>query len=268
MSITSEQAMNGEPYKNFRPDYARKAANTVLNLDRLEKLTLWPDIYGVYRTLFCQIVGPSLKYFELIDTPEFVAVVDTLINSQPQLETLKLSHISIGSDEENNSRAVQCLMRLLEEYTATSLPGSGKTKKLTNIMFDSCHFISNDVLDVIVNIKTIKGLSFKGTSRITAQGLKDFFIKLKKQNVPITTLRLGGNEGCGGCQDISGYSSTMEEYLEELYLENIPGITGDDIKAMIDSAKKLDVLSVVECDIDSKDIVTFVNNINRKFKHI
>ena len=61
--------------------------------------------------------------------------------------------------------------------------------------------------------------------------------------------------------------STTED-LEALYLKGIPGITVDDIKAMIDSAKKLDVLTVKQCNFNSKDIITFIRNRTRKFKHV
>ena len=164
----------------------------MLNLDRLEKITFWSDIYGVYGPLFCQIVGPTLKYFESVGMSDFVAVVDTLINSKPQFETLKFSYVFIKHNEEKYALAVQCLVRLFNEYAATSLPGTDTTKELKNVMFHHCRFISDDVLDPLANVKTIKGFGLEGTNRITAQGLKNFFIKLDKQNVQITTLRLGG----------------------------------------------------------------------------
>ena len=267
MGLTNEQIMNNEPYDNFRPDYARKAAGIVLNLDRLEKITFWPDIYGVYETLFCRMIVPSLKYFESVDTSDLPAVVDTLIDVQQPFETLRFSNIFIEDNEERYDLAAQCLVRLLNEYAVTSLPGPSTTKKLTNIMFNFCYFISDDVLDALVNIKTIKGLCFEGANRVTSQGLKDFFIKLDKRNVQITTLRLGRMEDVVDSKTVLDIVSTMED-LEALYLEDIPGITENDIKVLIDNAKKLHTLTIKWCGIDSEDVITFVNNRNRRFKHV
>ena len=267
MSLTRQQEIDGGINDNVRPDYARKATNVVLNLDRLEKIMFWPDIYGVYGTLFSRIVGPSLKYFESVGTSDFFAVVDTLINSQQQFETLKFSKVFIEHSDERYDLAAQRLVRLLNEYAATSLPGPSTTKKLTNIMFDSCYFISDDVLDALANIKTIKGVGFQSVNRITYHGLKNFFIKLKTQNIQITTLRLGGMEDVADSEALLEIINTTEN-LEALYLNKIWGITADDIKAIIGSAKKLDILTVKQCDINSKDIVTFLNNRNRRLKHI
>ncbi|KAI7852875.1 hypothetical protein BDC45DRAFT_570773 [Circinella umbellata] len=268
MGMTDQQNLNNEPHDNFRPDYAIKAASIVLNLDRLEKLKLSPDIYEVYEPLFYQKIGPSLKYFKLVRTSDLSTVVDALINSQQMLETLGFTYIwHFGWDSENdqeNTLATQCLVRLFNEYAATSLAGFITAKKLRNVIFDYCCYVSDDVLDVLSNIKTIEGLSFLGRSKITPQGFKDFFIKLKKQNVRITNLKLGGIEGMVDSNMLLDIINSTE-YLESLHLYYMDGLTGDDIKAVIHSAKKLNTLVLKRCDVDSEDIMTFVNN-TRRFK--
>ncbi|KAG2217235.1 hypothetical protein INT45_012694 [Circinella minor] len=267
MGITSQQDLDGEPYDNFRPDYAREAASVVLNLDRLQKIMFWPDIYGVYEPLFCRMVGPSLKYFKSVGTSDLFAVVDTLINSQEILETLGFAQVFIESNDQDNALAAQCWIRLFNKYAVTSLPGPNTTKKLRNVMLDYCYNISDNVLDALANIKTIKGLSFQGNSRITRQGFKNFFIKLNKQNVQITKLILGSMNNVLDRNMLFDIISIMDE-LEALHLYDIKWVTSDDIKVSIHSAKKLNTLVLKRCDADSGDIIAFVNSTSRKFKYV
>ncbi|KAG2217234.1 hypothetical protein INT45_012693 [Circinella minor] len=267
MSITKQQDLDGEPHGNFRPEYAREAASVALNLDRLQKIMFWPDIYEVYEPLFCRMVGPSLKFFKSVRPSNLLAVVDALINSQQMLETLGFAQVrTIHNDLEYNF-ATQCWVRLFNEYAAKSLPGPNTTKKLRNVMFDYCYCISDNVLDALANIKTIKGLGFHGNSRITRQGFKNFFIKLNKQNVQISKLKLGDMEGLVDSNMLLDIIRTMEE-LEALHLNDMDGLTNDDVKALIHSAKKLNTLVVKRCHVDSEDIIAFVNNTRRQFKYV
>ncbi|KAG2217565.1 hypothetical protein INT45_006732 [Circinella minor] len=267
MGMTEQQMLDDELHNNFRPDYSIEAASVILNLDRLKKIMFWPDIYGVYERLFCRMIRPSLEYFKLTKTSDLPAVVDMLINSQQLFETLGLSRIFIINNDQENGIATQCLVRLFNEYAATSLPGPNTTKKLTYFMFDCCSFISDDVLDALANVRTIKGLSFQGNTRITPQGLKNFFIKLNKQNVQITELRLAEMGGSMDNKTLLDIISTMRE-LEALYLGNVHGLRDNDIKELINNAKKLDNLTVKRCHVDPEEIITFVNNTSRNFKYL
>ncbi|KAG2217236.1 hypothetical protein INT45_012695 [Circinella minor] len=273
MAMTYQQYTNNEPYDNYCPDYARKAASVVLNLDRVKTLMFWPDIYGVYEPLFCRMVGPSLKYFKSVETSDLPAVVDALINSQQMLETLGFAEVANRGNDQMNTLDTQCWVRLCNEYAATSLPGPNTAKKLRNVIFQDCINTSDDVLDALANIKTIKGLGFRGTSRITRQGFKNFFIKLNMQNMQITKLMLGYMRDWPNLDTILdrdtffNIMSTMDE-LEALHLYDIKWITSDDIKALIHSAKKLNTLVLKRCDVDYKDIIAFVNSTSRKFKYV
>ncbi|KAI7852716.1 hypothetical protein BDC45DRAFT_606977 [Circinella umbellata] len=267
MSIPEHQHQDDEPHDNFRPDYVRTAASVVLNLDRLQKIMFWPDIYEVYEPLFCRMVAPSLKFFKSVKPSNLFAVVDSLINSQQMPETLGFTHVPTMHNDPDHTFATQCFVRLFKEYTAKSLLGPNATKRLINVIFDYCYCISDDVLDALANIKTIKGLSFLGDSKITRQGFKDFFIKLNKQNVQISKLKLGGMKGLMDSNMLSDIISSME-YLEVLYLYGMDGLTDDDIKVLIHSAKKLHTFVVKRCRVDCEDIMTFVNNTRRRFKYV
>ncbi|KAI7852231.1 hypothetical protein BDC45DRAFT_558791 [Circinella umbellata] len=267
MRMAEHEIMDGELHDNFRSDYLIEAGSVILNLDRLKKIMFWPDIDGVYERLFCRMIKPSLKYFNLTGTSDLPAVVDMLINSQQLFETLGLAKIFITDNDQENAIATQCLVRLFNEYAARSLPGPNTTKKLTHFMFECCYFISDDVLNALANIRTIKGLSFKGYTGITPQGLKNFFIKLNNQNVQITELRLAEMKGSVDNETLLNIISTMKE-LEALYLGNIHGLTENDIKELINNAKKLDSLTIKRCHVDSEEIITFVNNTSRKFKYL
>ncbi|KAI7852871.1 hypothetical protein BDC45DRAFT_512746 [Circinella umbellata] len=58
------------------------------------------------------------------------------------------------------------------------------------------------------------------------------------------------------------------EYLEVLHLFGMDGLTNDDIKGFIHSAKKLNTLIVKRCRVDSEDIIAFVNNTRRQFNYL
>ncbi|KAG2227939.1 hypothetical protein INT45_011962 [Circinella minor] len=267
MTITKQQDIDGEPYDNYRPDYARKAASVVLNLDRLQKIMFWPDIYGVYEPFFCRMIGPSLKYFKSVETSDLFAVVDALISSQQILETLGFAQIRTMNNDLEHTLATQCWVRLFNNYAAKSLPRLNTTKKLRNVMLDYCYTISDDILDALADIKTIKGLSFQGNSRITRQGFKNFFTKLNKQNVQITKLKLGGMKDVVDSNTLLDIVSTVEN-LEVLHLNDLDGLTDNDIKALVHIAKKLNTLVVKRCGVYSENIVAFLNNTNRQFKYM
>ncbi|KAG2217248.1 hypothetical protein INT45_012196 [Circinella minor] len=268
MSMTNPQDLDDVSHDNYRLGYPIKAASVVLNLDRLNKIIFWSDIYGVYEPLFCRMVAPSLNYFKSVMTSDLSAVVDTLINSRQQLETLGFAQVPPMHNDPGHTLATQCWIRLFNEYAATSLSEPNTTKKLRNVMFDYCCYISDDVLDALANIKTIKSLGFQGNGGITCQGLKGFFIKLNKQNVQISKLKLGEMTDEMDCKTLLDIISTMEE-LEALHLNGLHGLTTDDIKALIHSAKKLNTLVVKGCDrVDCEDLIAFVNNTSRKFKYV
>ncbi|KAI7847155.1 hypothetical protein BDC45DRAFT_26404 [Circinella umbellata] len=267
MRLITQEGMDVE-LDAFRPDYVIKTASVALNLDRLEKLILWPDIYGAYPSLFCRTIGPSLKFLKLFRTPDLPALVDTLINSQQVLETLVFKCGCINNDDDDNTLTTQCWLRLLNHYAATSLPGPKTTKKLRNVTFEFCEGLSDSVLDALANIKTIQGVGLQGIAdKITSQGLKNFFIKLKKQNMQVTKLLLGNMRSVVDRNMLFDIISTMEE-LEALHLYEILWLMEDDIKSVIHSAKNLNTLVVKRCGVNSENIISFINKTNRKLKYV
>ncbi|KAI7847613.1 hypothetical protein BDC45DRAFT_610911 [Circinella umbellata] len=273
MRITREQDMENEPHGNFRPGYAMKAENIILNMDRLKKIMYWPDIYDVYEPLFCRMVSPSLTYFKSVNTSDLSAVVDTLINSQQPLETLAFSRVYWRHTDQENTLDTQCWIRLFNEYATTSLPGSNTTRKLKNVMFECCHNLSNDVLDALANIKTIKCLGFKGSSKITHRGFKDFFVKLYKQNVHITKLILGNMEVFPERDTFLTHNTILDiicrmEELEELYLYGMDWLIEEEIEELVYTAKKLNTLVVKCCNVSSESIISSIYRTGRKLKFV
>ncbi|KAG2215969.1 hypothetical protein INT45_001285 [Circinella minor] len=273
MSITNQQDMDGEPHDSFRPGYAMKAENTVLNMDRLKKIMYWPDIYEAYEPLFCRMVAPSLTYFESVETFDLSAVVDTLINSHQQLETLAFSHVYLRHNDEENTLDTESWIRLFNEYATTSLPGPNTTRKLRNVMFEYCHNISDDVLDALANIKTIECVGFKGISRITRRGFKDFFIKLNKQNVQITKFILGNMEELPDRDTIFNHHTLLDiislmNELEELHIYDIDWLIEEDIEECVYTAKKLNTLVVKRCHVDAEQIISSIYKTGRKLKYV
>ncbi|KAG2216252.1 hypothetical protein INT45_010118 [Circinella minor] len=271
LSLTGQEDIVTE-LDNVFPDYVTKAASAVLNFDRLKKITLWPDRYGAYELLFWRTTGPSLKYFKSFKTHDLPALVDALISSKQLLETLGFAEVYNRLDDQEDTLDIQSWVRLFNEYATTSLPGTNTTKKLRNVMFDECFNMSDDILDVLANIKTIKGLGFRGTCRITRQGFKNFFIKLNKQNVQITKLLLEKIQCRFGepvlDRDTLLYIiSTMEE-LEVLHLNYIDWLTCDDIEELVHTAKKLNTLVVKGYDIHSEKIISSINKSGRKLKYV
>ncbi|KAI7847137.1 hypothetical protein BDC45DRAFT_26048 [Circinella umbellata] len=273
MGSTEQQKDDDEPFDNFRPGYAMKADNMVLNMDRLKRLKYWPDIYGAYEQLFCRIVAPSLTYFESVETFDLSAVVDTLINSQPHLETLAFSSVYMRGLDEEDIVDTQSWVRLFNEYPNISLSRPDPARTLRNVMFDHCHNFSDDALNALANIKTIKCLGFKGYSRITCQGFKNFFIKLNKHNVQITKFILGTIEDPRGSDPVPdrdalfGIISGMKE-LEELYLYDLNWLLHEDVEELVYTAKKLNTLAVSCRYIACTSVISSVYRTGRKIKYV
>ncbi|KAI7847606.1 hypothetical protein BDC45DRAFT_341840 [Circinella umbellata] len=273
MRRTEQQSMNGEPHDDFRPNYAIKAEDIVLNMDRLKKIMYMPDIYEAYEPLFCRMVAPSLTYFESVETFDLSAVVDTLINSQPHLETLAFSSVYMRGLDEEDIVDTQSWVRLFNEYPNISLSRPDPARTLRNVMFDHCHNFSDDALDALANIKTIKGFGFRGTSRITQQGFKDFFIKLNKQNVQITKLVLGKMNSLAMDKTILNHHMVFDiigslKELEALHLHGINWLTEEDIEELVHIAKKLNTLVVKRCNVNSEKIISSIYKAGRKLKYV
>ncbi|KAI7853254.1 hypothetical protein BDC45DRAFT_606809 [Circinella umbellata] len=267
MGRGDEREIEEDPRYYNPPEYLIEAASTVLNLDRLGTIMFRSDEDGLHEPLFHRMVGSPLKHFESVETYDLPAVMDTLISLRPSLETLRFKDVYIEDNDQKNGMTSHSMVRLLNEYATTSLSEFNTAKNLRIVMFENCQFISDDVLDALANIRTIQGLSFGGQSNITPQGFKNFFIKLKKQNVQITKLKFDKMEHLVDTKTLLNIINTMEG-LEGLQLICICDLTEHDIIKVIDNAKKLNTLIVENCWLYSKEIMPYVNKHNRKFKYL
>ncbi|KAG2222691.1 hypothetical protein INT45_013505 [Circinella minor] len=267
MGRGNEREIEEDPRYYNPPEYLIEAASTVLNVDRLETIMFRSDEDGLHEPLCYRMVRSSLKYFKLVETYDLPAVVDMLISSQPSLETLGFKDVYIKDNDQETTIATQCMVQLLNRYAVTSLQGSNTTTNLRNVMLENCKFISDDILDALANIRTIRGLSFGDYSNITLQGFKNFFIKLKKQNVRITKLKFERMKDVVDTKTLLDIINTMEG-LERLHLTCICELTERDIIKVIDNAKKLNTLIVENCWLYFKEIMPYVNKHNRKFKYL
>ncbi|KAG2222973.1 hypothetical protein INT45_012951 [Circinella minor] len=214
MAITHEQQANGEPHP-----YLPYIGVDVLTFDRLEHLSYVADIYGVMEKLFLNSIESShssLKTFEVVDSFNIPAIVDTLIKippvqklnffyRNPQAKYHTFQYYFGDEDQQQQQEDVtveQSMVRLFTSYAfscnnpylsfSIGFNGDNATSVLETVSFQACTFFTDSVLDALAEIKTLKVLEFEKVDiddKITTQGFKSFLIKLG-QNTKIIKLKL------------------------------------------------------------------------------
>ncbi|KAG2221550.1 hypothetical protein INT45_004544 [Circinella minor] len=278
MAITNEQQVNGEPHP-FIP----YIDVDVLIFDRLEHLSYVADIYGVMEKLFLSSIESShssLKTFEAIDSFNIPAIVDTLIKIPP-VQKLKFLFCDpkakyntfqyyFGDEDQQQQQddvtAEQSMVQLFKSYASfcnnphlsLSIGCDNSTRVLETVSFKRCKFITDNVLDALAEIKTLKVLKFEEIDtddKITSQGFKSFLIKLG-QNTKIAQLQLDQMNNVFKKyhgDDILRLIGKNMAYLEMLNLENLYHITYKGFEDMLNAikGKKLRSLALIGWDEDS-----------------
>ena len=252
MSITQEQEDRGEPYPNFKPVYEQ------WHFERLQELHYWPDIYNVTPTMYLESIkfctSTSLKRFAAVSAPNIPIIVDTLMKLPP-VEHIEFFYVEY--DDDNNYERSLALVELLETYAA--LPPFKQT--LHTIWFGYCDFITNDVLDTITQIKTIKIVYFTGTCTVPSH--ESFLLFLQKIGHQLIEVMFVNIDHIG--DDVLNLLCEME-HLETITLDRITEITEEGIKRLVDNAKTLRDLTLDDCIVLSDDTISYINKKIKKVK--
>ena len=277
ISMTREQNVTGEPHA-----FISYIGVDVLTFNRLEHLSYVADIYGVMEKLFLNSIESShssLKFFEAVDSYNIPAIADTLIKIPP-VQELKFFYRSnqaqhytfqyyFGDEDQqqqqDDTTAEQSMTRLFKSYASSCnnpqlsfpdvLNGSNSARVLETVSFDACTFITDNVLNALAEVKTLKVLSFKGIvtgNKVTTQGFKSFLVKLG-QNAKITVLKLDSTNEVikkHNADDILRYIGKNMTWLDTLHLESLDYITYQGINDMVDvmKEKRLRYLKVSDCE--------------------
>ncbi|KAI7852738.1 hypothetical protein BDC45DRAFT_570647 [Circinella umbellata] len=251
MAITQEQQANGEPHP-----YLPYIGVDVLTFNRLEHLSYIADIYGAMEKLFLNSIESShssFKTFEVVDSFNIPAIVDTLIKNTTH-------------QQQDRVTAEQSMVRLFKSYASfcdnphlffsIELNDDNATSLLETVSLQACDFFTDDVLDALAEIKTLKVLEFEKIDtedgKITTQGFKSFLIKLG-QNTKITKLKLDTMNNVFKkyhSDNILRLIGKNMTYLEMLDLEKLVYITYKGIKDMLNAIKekKLRSLTITDCE--------------------
>ncbi|KAI7849724.1 hypothetical protein BDC45DRAFT_560693 [Circinella umbellata] len=290
MAITNKQEANGEPHP-FIPSIDVD----VLIFDRLEHLSYVADIYGVMEKLLLnsiELSHSSLKTFEAIDSFNIPAIVDALIKippvqklkffcRNPQVKYYTFQYYFGDEDQQQQQddiTAGQSMVRLFKSYASScnnpcpsfSMGCDNSTSVLETVSFRKCNFITDNVLDALAEVKTLKVLEFEEIDtddKMTSQGFKSFLIKLG-QNTKVAILKLDQMnnvfKNCHG-DDILRLIGKHMAYLEMLDLENLYHITYKGFEGMLNAikGKKLRNLRVIGWEVDDTD---FEDKIRRHIK--
>ncbi|KAG2210730.1 hypothetical protein INT45_000349, partial [Circinella minor] len=243
--MTEEQEARGEPYPNFIPVYEE------WYFERLQHLTYWPDVYNVTEAMFLKSIklcaATSLEMFSVVCTPNIPMIVDTLMNAPP-MDELNFSRIEY--DDGNKYRRASAIVQLFKYYSELS----SLDKTLRNIMFYYCDFITDDVLDILSQIKTIVYVRFTGTCTIPSH--ESLLVFLEKMGHQLTRVLFEDIDHIG--DDVLDLLCKME-YLENITLEKITEITEEGIINLAENARALCSLKIDDCIEISDETVSYIN---------
>ncbi|KAG2209686.1 hypothetical protein INT45_002991 [Circinella minor] len=243
--MTEEQEDRGEPYPNFIPVYEE------WYFERLQHLTYWPDVYNVTESMFLQSIklctSTSLLLFSAVCTPNIPMIADRLMKLPP-VENIELTLIKY--DDGNEYLRSSAMIQLFNYYAAFS----PLDQTFSKIWFEYCDFITDDVLDSLTHIKTIKRVYFSGTCTVPSH--KHFLAFLRKMSHQLTEVMFVDIDHIG--DDVLNLLCKME-HLETITLELITEITEEGIKHLADNTRRLCSLKIDNCIELSYDTVSYIN---------
>ncbi|KAG2215470.1 hypothetical protein INT45_012791 [Circinella minor] len=252
--MPEEQEAHGEPYPNFIPVYEE------WYFERLQYLTYWPGAHNVVESMFLQsiksCVATSLRMFSAVDKPNIPMIVNTLIKSLP-VEILSFSHARF--DDGNEYQRSSAIVQLFKYYAELS----PSEKTLKEIWFNYCDFVTDDVLDILTEIKTITRVNFTGKCTVPSDG--SFLIFLQKMGHHLTEVMFADINHIG--DDVLNVLCKME-HLKTVTLELITEITEEGIKHLADNTRGLCSLNMEECIELSDDSVSYINERVKNVKYV
>ena len=245
MSMNVEQELAGEPFAHQYPVYPS------WQFTQLEHLTYYSDIYRATETVFRQALESctSLKELNMVDVSDLGKFVDTLV-TLPPLESFSLSNIldADGGD--------QALIKLFKAYAKnhmspvtttrlSSLLPSQQRKKFSKFTCNYCaDIITNDVLNALCELETIKVLTFSGTWTIPSEtSLQNCLNKMSNQLVEITLIKIDYVD-----DNILEILSKMDQ-LETVYMKDLENISNTGVTDLVDNTKSLRNISLVDCHV-------------------
>ncbi|KAI9259686.1 hypothetical protein BDA99DRAFT_513933 [Phascolomyces articulosus] len=270
MSKTKEQKLrNGMPSPAPDPSLARiRARYQCLKFDRLESLVCESDAKGVYESIFLKSSGSSLKRFCSVFSPKISTIADILI-TRPPFHHLKFSRIEyFGNEDARRQQDAYSMIRLFKSYAAISLPGS--ENRFEKFRCEYNNFISDAVLDVLAEIKTLKDIYIDNDCNISNQGLKNFLYKLNENDIKVTKLGLAGFISEVDDDLLVEIVRNLKS-LEALYLCRLRNITANGIKNLVDNAKGLRYLNITFCyniNRSKDDVISYVKKNSTKVKNL
>ncbi|KAI9252819.1 hypothetical protein BDA99DRAFT_540815 [Phascolomyces articulosus] len=237
---------------------------TDMAFERLESLVYWADHHGVLEKRLLEGLRPTIKQFNSIQSSNIPAIVDALIELPP-VQYLKLS-CSTHTELSDRKHAAEALLQLFKYYATASTTNSNQ-QQFEKFTFEYCDFISDEALDALADIKTLKELCITDNSpMISFQGFNQFLLKVKKNNIPITRVVLKKTEILFLYPLIHNIQS-----LEILHLELQNGPTNDTIQYLVDHApSSLHSLLIKYCPRTGpkENILSIVNNSSSNIKHV
>ncbi|KAI9259685.1 hypothetical protein BDA99DRAFT_513929, partial [Phascolomyces articulosus] len=245
MSMTEDQKDNQEPHDNFRPSYQYQPNS----FDQLEKFYYLGDIYRVAEPIFFQAMRPCLTYFHPMGPSNIPALVDCLV-SLPPVQKLEFTQFSPDANTDTES-SIKSLVRLFKTYATTSLSESNKKLEMFSYL-DSPLVMTDEVLDALAEVKTIKSIKFASqTANVTQEGLKNFFTKVNK-HAQLTEVYLIRTKAVD--DEVLDAISELD-WLHTLYCESLLSIKDEGVNFVVNKSKTVTTFNILYCHKVTKALV-------------
>ncbi|KAG2223532.1 hypothetical protein INT45_000852 [Circinella minor] len=239
--------------------YGPSAMDDILKLPKLKNLTIGiSDEQHPIASLLLRSFSfsPALTTLRLPKEANLQTIVDSLLSSKRPLQNLKLALVNENSNNQ--------LMRLFNYYISlsslssylTPTTSAATTTTLNTIeLSDETNHLTNKVLDVISNIKTIKWFGiYSESTEISMEGLTRMF---KKLNV-ITHVELGGFNFIDD-KEIVVIAQILKDRLTHIRLYHLNNLTTFGVILLMEYATRLKNIFVSDCPMieDTKAIEEF-----------
>ncbi|KAI7852862.1 hypothetical protein BDC45DRAFT_537064 [Circinella umbellata] len=198
---------------------------------------------------------PNLHTLQVTDKQYFIPLVRALMTLQRPLKNLALTLTK--SDNDENGQGNSLLIRLFQQYVALQSSSSQTTILESISIQDWSDNLSDEVLNVLSDIKTIHSISiYTRSPKISIEALTNLFKKLSSEKV--TLLEIGGLSNAND-NDIIRWVDILKKHLTYIHLYELDHLTAYGTIMIMDKAKHLKKLNVNNCPLvrdatDSKRI--------------
>ena len=205
------------------------------------------------------LVSPALNTLRLPKEANLQTTIDSLLSLRQPLQNLKLALLG----EENGSDQLVRLLCHYSSLSSLSLPSSSSslltsspaTALHTIGLADEANELTDEVLDAISDIKTIKRIDvYSESSKVSMKGLSRMFKKLDV----VTHVELGGFDFIGD-KEIVVLGHILKDRLTHIRLYRLNDLTTFGVILLMEYATHLENIIVSDCPVieDTKAIEEF-----------